>query len=235
MNNVPVFVDWLFGFTTAITAAIFYKASHNSRFTLGIIVGWLLLQAIVAYTGFYTVTNSMPPRFVLLVGPPLILIALLFFTRKGRNYLDTLDHKMLILLHTVRIPVEITLYFLFVYEAVPRLMTFEGRNLDILSGLTAPLMYYLVFIRKTGGRKLLIGWNIVCLVLLFNIVINAVLAAPFPFQQFAFDRPNVGVLYFPFVWLPGFIVPLVLLSHLVSLRQLLVNNSKQLEAGMILK
>jgi hypothetical protein len=64
-------------------------------------------------------------------------------------------------------------------------------------------------------------WNFICLGLLLNIVINAILAAPFPFQQFAFDQPNRGVLYFPFIWLPGFIVPAVLLSHLVNIRQLL--------------
>ena len=54
-----------------------------------------------------------------------------------------------------------------------------------------------------------------------NIVVNAILSAPFTFQQFAFDQPNVAVLYFPFVWLPCFIVPVVLFSHLVLIRQLL--------------
>ncbi|HVF96549.1 MAG TPA: hypothetical protein VM871_04480, partial [Flavisolibacter sp.] len=38
---------------------------------------------------------------------------------------------------------------------------------------------------------------------------------------FAFDQPNIAVLYFPFIWLPSFIVPVVLLSHLVCIRQLL--------------
>jgi hypothetical protein len=42
----------------------------------------------------------------------------------------------------------------------------------------------------------------------------------FPFQQFAFDQPNIAVLYFPFIWLPSCVVPLVLLSHLAAIRQL---------------
>jgi hypothetical protein len=51
-------------------------------------------------------------------------------------------------------------------------------------------------------------------------------------QQIAFDQPNIGVMYFPFVWLPACIVPLVLLSHLASLYQLVsgsykVTDSKQ--------
>jgi hypothetical protein len=63
-------------------------------------------------------------------------------------------------------------------------------------------------------------WNFICLGLLVNIIVNAVLSAPFPFQQFGFSQPNIAVLYFPYVWLPCGIVPLVLLSHLAVIRQL---------------
>jgi hypothetical protein len=66
-------------------------------------------------------------------------------------------------------------------------------------------------------------WNLVCLGLLLNIILNAVLSAPVPFQKFAFDQPNIAVLYFPFVWLPSCVVPLVLLSHLAAIRKLYIN------------
>lgn len=102
-------------------------------------------------------------------------------------------------------------------------MTFEGRNFDIVAGLTAPIMAYYGYTRKALNRKIILIWNFICLGSLLNIVINAVLSAPFPFQQFAFDQPNVGVLYFPFVWLPCFIVPVVLLSHLVAIRKIILN------------
>ena len=42
-----------------------------------------------------------------------------------------------------------------------------------------------------------------------------------PFQQFGFDQPNIAMLYSPFVWLPCFIVPTVLFSHLVCIRKYL--------------
>jgi len=100
-------------------------------------------------------------------------------------------------------------------------MTFEGRNFDILSGLTAPLIIWLAWKNDVPDRKILLAWNFICLALLINIVVNAVLSAPFPFQQFGFDQPNIAVLYFPFVWLPGFVVPAVLVSHLIAIRALL--------------
>jgi len=100
-------------------------------------------------------------------------------------------------------------------------MTFEGQNFDILSGLTAPIIFYVGFIKKRIGRKAMLVWNFLCLGLLINIVVIAVLSAPFPFQKLAFDQPNIAVLYFPFVWLPCCIVPLVLFSHVATIRQLL--------------
>jgi hypothetical protein len=71
-------------------------------------------------------------------------------------------------------------------------------------------------------------WNFICLGLLFNIVVHAVLSAPLPFQQLAFDQPNVAILYFPYVWLPAFIVPVVLLSHLVAIRKLIIKTGQTL-------
>jgi len=118
--------------------------------------------------------------------------------------------------------VELMLLWLFMHKAVPQLMTFEGRNFDILSGLSAPFIYYFGFVKKSLGKPVILIWNFICLGLLLNIVVNAVLSVPTPLQQFAFDQPNIAILYFPFVWLPCCVVPIVLLSHLAVIRQLVV-------------
>ncbi len=220
MNNIPLFIHITFVLTTLITVYIFYQASRRSTTSLVIILIWLALQAAIAFTGFYTETHTLPPRFILLPLPPVLLILVLFLSRKGRAFIDLLDTKTLVLLHTVRIPVELVLFWLSEHGVIPRLLTFEGRNCDIFSGLTAPLIYYFGFIRPKLGKGVLITWNIVCLVLLVNVVTHAILSLPTPFQKFAFDRPNVAVLYFPYIWLPACVVPLVLFSHLAILRKL---------------
>ena len=220
MEDLPAYISILFGFTTILTAWLFYKATGNSKPVLLIILIWLAIQALIAGSGFYTVTDTLPPRFLLLVLPPLLVIAGLFLSPNGRKFIDGLDLKSLTILHTIRIPVELVLFLLFTYKAVPELMTFEGRNFDILSGITAPVIFYFAFIRKQLSLKIILIWNVICLGLLINIVGNAILSAPFPFQQFAFDQPNIAVLYFPYIWLPCCVVPLVLLSHLAAIRQL---------------
>ena len=220
MENLPVYINIGFVIITVLTVWFFYKATNYSKLVMVIIVAWLIIQTIISLTGFYTITKTTPPRFLLLVLPPLFIIVFLLTTNKGRQFIDDLDVKTLTLLHVIRIPVELVLFGLFINKTIPEIMTFEGRNLDIFSGITAPFIYYFGFIKKTLDKKILLAWNFICLALLINIVATAILSAPFTFQKLAFDQPNVAILYFPFVWLPCFIVPIVLLSHLVSIRHL---------------
>lgn len=228
MNHLPIYLPVGFVLTTFLTIWLFYKAANQSVTAVVILFLWLALQSAIGLSGFYTVTDTIPPRFILLLGPPLIFIVGLFTLPQGRKFLDSLQASYLTILHIIRVPVELVLFGLCMYKAIPTLMTFEGRNLDILSGLSAPVIWYLAYRTKQMGRTGLLVWNLTCLALLFNIVVIAILSGPFRFQQFAFDQPNIGLLYFPFVWLPACVVPLVLLSHLAALRQLLKKSESKL-------
>jgi hypothetical protein len=218
--ELSVYVYLVFIAATIATVLFLYKASGKSKAVLGVSLTWLLIQGIVSYTGFYEKIDGFPPRFALLLLPPLVLIAWLFNADRGRAFISKFDGKWLTYLHVVRIPVEMVLFWLFVGGYVPELMTFDGINFDILSGITAPLVAYFGIRRSKMKKKYLMLWNFICLGLLFNIVINAILSAPSVFQAQAYDQPNIGVFYFPFVWLPCFIVPAVLFSHLVCLKKL---------------
>jgi hypothetical protein len=186
-------------------------------------------SSYIGLVHFYSLSiNSLPPRIVLTgIFPAFVVILLLFTSARGKRFVDSLPIKNLTYLNLVRIPVEIVLYWLFVYGAIPELMTFEGRNFDILAGISAPLIAYFGFASGTIKRKLILSWNFIALALLLNIVINALFAAPSPIQKFAFGQPNIAILYFPFCWLPTFVVPVVLFAHLVSIRQLLQKNNFQ--------
>src|SRR5262249_45141054 len=144
-----------------------------------------------------------------------------FVKPNGRVFIDGLPLVNLTYLNIVRIPVELVLYWLFLNKAVPGLMTFAGRNFDIVSGVTAPFIAFFCLQQKGPRKTILLIWNFISLGLPLNIVVNAILSAPFSFQKFAFDQPNVAILNFPFSWLPAYVVPIILLGHLASIRQLL--------------
>lgn len=228
MQNIPVFVIVLFAFATFFTIFQFYLAAGKSGKVLIAIVVYMTLQSLLSIDGFYKNGMSIPPRFVFLIGPGILLGLSLCFFNFGKKFLDSLGLKSLTLLHAVRLPVEIILYNVFVAGLIPELMTFEGYNFDILSGISAIVVYYLVFVRQNAGSKLLLFWNIACILLLINIVGIAILSAKTPFQQLAFDQPNIGVTYFPFVILPAIIVPVVLVSHIAAIRQLLLKKTVQM-------
>jgi len=234
LTSVPLFVTIVFIATVCITAIFLFTAIISSAKARSVkppvwffivALAWLELQGMLANKGFYLNTSSFPPRFVLAVAPALIFIIILFITSSGKKFIDHLPLATITYLHVVRILVEVVLYWLFFCKAIPEIMTFAGKNFDIIAGITAPFVAYLYFSKKMFTRNFMIAWNVICIGLLLNIVIIAILSAPFSFQKLAFDQPNIAVLYFPFIWLPSFIVPVVLFSHLASIRQLLKNKN----------
>ena len=220
MAQTPISITIIFIITTLVTLLFFYLSSKSNKVLVGILF-WMIIVGTLGYSGFFRVQNATPPRFVFLLAPGILFVTLHLLTKRGRSFSDKLDLKWLTLLHTVRIPVEVVLYYTFLAGQIPELMTFEGYNYDILSGLSAPIIYYAAFKKEWIGKKGLLIWNFICLGLLINILTIAVLSAETPIQKLAFDQPNIGVTYFPFVWLPAVIVPIVLYSHLVSIRMLL--------------
>ena len=231
IENLPSYISVVFVLTTFATLVLFYFAIKNSEYSstatfIAIcMIVWLVVQAVITLNNFYkTNTALFPPKFLVLIILPLLTIVILFITKKGKSFIDGLPLINLTYLNIVRIPVELVLYWLFLNNAVPELMTFTGRNFDILAGITAPIVAYFGIKHQKLDSKMLLIWNFIALALLLNIVINAVLSAPFAFQKFAFDQPNIAVINFPFSWLPAYIVPVVLFGHLVSIRQLLKLN-----------
>lgn len=232
MEKVSFLTHLLLVLSTIFVIFQLYKAAHKSRAVLTALILWAVITSILGLAGFYQQGYVMPPRFLFLVGPGVAAVILLFSHPRGRAFVDSLKISDLTLLQSVRFPVEIVLYYLFVASAVPEMMTFEGWNFDILTGLSAPFVYYFAFRRKLLKSGGLLIWNFAGLLLLFTIVTIAILSLSTPFQQLAFEQPNVGVTYFPYVWLPGIIVPAALLSHLVSIRQLLyVQAGKKLRSN----
>ena len=230
IENLPAYVSLTFTLTTFLTVGFFLYAIRQGAFQalpakilISLTAFWLLFQAVMAVGGFYTQTGMFPPRIVLFGVFPVLLLIVAYFLFFRENFIERLPLKVLTLLHVIRIPVEIVLFWLLQNRLVPEAMTFEGRNFDILSGLTAPIVFWLAFRGGKTNRTMLIVWNIAALLLLVNVVTIAVRAMPSPMQSLALDQPNIAVLYFPFNWLPSVVVPIVLFAHLAGLWKLFKN------------
>lgn len=228
----PIYLSVAFGLLTLAVVLFFWWVLRQSAVSgtvrkagkiLVALFVWADVQILLSVLGVYSNDmRSLPPNLVLFgIAPALWAILVIFATRQGREFVDSIPVVPLTYLHTLRIPVELVLYGLAVYKTIPETMTFEGYNFDILAGFTAPFVAYWACTKTTLGRNFLLFWNLACLGLLLNIVVLAFLSAPTPLQKFGFGQPNVAIFYFPMSLLPTVVVPIVLFSHLVAIRQML--------------
>lgn len=211
--QLPLWLDLLFIATALTTLVFFYLANGKPKLLISIIVVIAIVQSLLAYNSVYQDTTAMPPRFIYVLLFPIVLIIYGLRAKQILWMKSTRNLKLSTMMHVIRVPVELCLFFLFTYKMIPELMTFEGRNYDIISGITAPIAW-LLYRKNIISEKGLIVWNVICLGLVVFIAINGILSAELPFQKFAFDQPNKALLYFPYVLLPAMIVPIVIYTHL---------------------
>jgi hypothetical protein len=196
---------------------------RKKRYIAGWIIGLLVWGGFVSiwsFTGRMSAFENFPLNFFPVLVPPLLIILVITFTRATRDVLQHIPAENIVRLQSFRFFVEVLLWMLFIQNLMPVQMSFEGRNLDILSGVTAPVIAYLVSKRKLSRSGLII-WNVICLLLLINIVTIAILSTPTPLRMFFNEPANTIVTYFPISWLPAFLVPLAYTLHFFSLRQVL--------------
>jgi len=180
---------------------------------------WLVVVGILSLRGVFADFSSFPPKLTVVLVVPLLVTVFFSFQRRLTQFLTYAPLTWAVVIQSFRVAVEIFLWMLYDDGRLPVQMTFEGRNWDILAGITAiPAAWFLA--RRSFTTGLLI-WNFLCLGLLANIVITAILSLPTPFRVFMNEPANTVVATFPIIWLPAFLVPLAYIMHIISIKQIL--------------
>jgi hypothetical protein len=187
--------------------------------TAGFVSLWLAATAILAAQGRLADWSTFPPPVMKLVMTAVLLTFFHAFSRIGWRLVNGLSVASLVGFQTFRIPVELVLFWLYRCDAVPVQMTFEGLNFDVLSGVSAPVLAWLVAKGRAPTWGIFV-WNLVGLGLLLNIVTIAILSMPAPFRVFLNEPANTFITQAPYVWLPLFLVQAALLGHLLVFRRL---------------
>jgi hypothetical protein len=224
MSTLPFYIPLVFGVSIVMALYLFYRASGRSLTFLLLALGWIVLQGLLSATGFYAEPGK-PLRFPLLLMPPVVFGLIFSYTPKGRRFFSTLDIRLLTLLQLIRLFVEPVLYWLSLYHLVPRVMIFEGRNFDILTGLTVPIIYYFGFVRRKSPTWIMMTWNWMGVGLLAVVVSIGVSSALHAGQTIASANAGTGlspfaIQQFPWALLPGFLVPIAFFAHVGSIRLL---------------
>jgi len=182
-------------------------------------MAWLLLTGMMAFYKWLSIP-SMPPHILAVLIPAVIGVAWLSVSKSFEALIEPIPQHWILLLQSFRVLMELLLLQMWKAGLVPQMMTYEGSNIDIVVGATAPVVALLYFRFGNTMRYTLMAWNIFGLVALTNVVVRGILSAPTEMQMIFTDPPNTAVFYFPFVWLPAFVVPMAYLLHILSLKKL---------------
>lgn len=234
MKTVPLSVNLAYSalFVVTLLAVIFVfrktvlSSSKKRKYVpILILIVLLVVQTILAIQGFFLDTiKNIPPGFLPFVVSANLLFIYFALLYKPIQEINAERMKWVVALQTFRLPLELIFVWLLALGLLPIQMTFEGRNFDVLVGLTAPFIAYFGYHKKVLPKWSLIAWNVIGLVLLINIVIVAILSAPSNFQVFTNLPHNTMVLLAPYHLIPFFFVPLALFGHLFALKKLLKNS-----------
>jgi hypothetical protein len=199
-------------------AARYLGKSTTIRFALMLFI-WLAYVGALSASGVISNSNTKPPGIVFIALPVVGLVLSTVFTHRSLRIAQSLPLVLITALQVFRIGVELGLYQLWTEGLVPHLMTYEGGNIDIYIGLSAPIVAFL-WVRGQLGLRSLQAWNIIGLLALANIMLRAVLTTPsFP-NLFGAEVPNLAIGLFPYTYIAGFLAPLALILHVLSLRHI---------------
>ena len=182
---------------------------------------WMAVTWMAADRGVLRQWNASPPPLLLLFLGIVALAIAIAFTDYGSRLATGLTFSVLVALQGFRLPLEMAMHEMYEQGVMPVQMSYSGRNFDVLTGLSAFVVAWLVATGR-AGRGLVAAWNVMGLALLVNIVTIAILSTPV-FAYFGDERLNVFVTYPPFVWLPAVMVLAALAGHLLVFRALHVS------------
>lgn len=180
---------------------------------------WLIGTAVFSFQELAHQFDVFPPPGLQLM---LVLVAItitLAMTKPGKILSHYTPLYLLVGFQMFRIPVELLIHQAYEENITIIEMTYVGHNFDILTGVSALIVAFLL-VKRELPRIVLFVWNSLGLALLINVVVTGIFSMPHPMQTIATDFPNVWITFFPFIWLPAILVCSALFGHLLVFRYL---------------
>jgi hypothetical protein len=209
-------VGTIFLLAVVLSGLFLFSAKPLGRFAALIFLAWFGYGATVGYLGVLANTSSTPPGiFWLFVAFPPFMVTLIG-SKWAKETAKNISLAWLIGLQVFRLPLELVLHALFGEGRLPKVMTFEGINFDIVMGASAPVVAFLASTQRIPVTAVKI-WNALGIVMVINVAARGV------FFAIQGPPPNVhdfAIATFPYTLIPSFCVPLALGLHVLSLRKL---------------
>lgn len=227
---IPISFHVIFIFLVMLVLSIFLimvKLGESKISSIGLtkkigfgVLLWLIVTHISAQAHFFENWEAMPPRLIFIIIIPIIGIIYLLNNSGFSGILNNIPIHWLIYFQSFRFFLELFLHALYESNIIPIQMTFEGYNFDIIMGISAPIVGFLAQ-KNMIKKQLLLGWNVLGILLVTAIVIISATSTPSPIRLFLNEPSNTFIGFSPFVWLPGFLVPMAYFFHFLAIKKLI--------------
>ena len=185
---------------------------------------WFFLVLLLGQTRFFAINPLVAPNLALGFLVLFIFLQKAYASNAIRKITDAIPQELLIGVQVYRI---LGVNFLTLYKAgvLPAVFAFSAGYGDIFVGVSAPLVAFIYFKKKTFAKKLAIIWNYIGILDLVMALGIGMLGFPRPVQTLPLTPSTEPLSLHPLALIPLFAVPLSLMLHLFSLRILTKRSS----------
>lgn len=219
MTTAALFLAFVAGVALAVLLIAFWRLPRRTatRVAIGLPL-WLSYVGALSWSGVIADPTIRPPAIFFVVGPVIVFILFAVVrARVAQRIAIAVSLWLLIGFETFRIGVELFLHRLWGEGLVPRMLTYDGANIDIWIGASAPIVAWLST-RGRGGLYAALAWNVIGLLALANVVVRSALTSPGPLHLLDTEVVNRAIGTFPYTLIAGFLAPLAVTLHVLALR-----------------
>lgn len=202
------------------------KRKKKTKLVAGLLL-WQLYILIIASSEFL-MSYSFPPRFTLfLIIPSFIFTGIFIYKNRNHKWIQNIPKQWLIYIQAFRVIVEIIFVFSVTKGILHKEATIEGYNFDMVLAFTAPVIGLLVFKFKTISENWLVYWNYLGLAVLTSVIF-VFLTTTYAPQMYGSSTPLLPLesLKYPYVLVAGFLMPLAVFIHVLSVVQIKKSNHR---------
>ena len=205
--------------------AVLITASPLGRAARGrlaaVLLLWFALVTALAAAGLFSTMEGGTPAIGMAIVVP-IIVGLIVFRRSAalKSLVSEAPLALLVAVHTGRL---LGVFFLLLYAEVrlPQTFALAAGWGDIGIAVAAPLVAWAIHRRAAGWRGLALTWNTLGfadLVLAVTLGVGSAVDSP---VRFIYEAASSGTMSsLPWLLVPGFMVPLYLMTHLAIFHRL---------------
>ena len=201
-----------------------YASEIGKRKKMTLVTGlilWHLYIYLVTSSGFIT-NLDFPPRFALMMIVPSFIFTGVFISRNSqKGWLINIPPSTLFFFQSFRILVELLFAGSVAVGVLHKEASIHGYNFDMIYVATIPIVGLLAFRSKSQNLKLVRLWNYLGLLVIASIIFVFMTTIYAP-QLYGYEDPMLPLeaLTYPYVLVAGFLMPVAVFVHVLSIAQL---------------